>query len=353
MSILDKIEVVCGDIREVAADLLVLKYADGLYGADSAVAGSINVNIHVPEGAAQSYPGRNIAADTVLFIGVGPLFDFRYIEIRNFARDMLDTVQDKHADARTVSTTIHGPGYGLDEREAFESQLSGYLDYAKENPTDVNKLLIVERDAQRAARLDKILQDMRADQAPPLKAHQNSAFNKLADHTGVANCLPPDTHARPFFGQFIDHDLSRDHIKAPATPPERTEKPKLFAAMPFAEKYMDEYDIAFVEAAHAHGFLCERLDLESYVGDIIDEIFKRIRNSSAVIALLNDNNPNVFLEVGYAMALDKPVILIAHKDQDIAFDLRSQRRQTYGRIAELRKSLTGLIGDLKADGTLA
>ena len=61
----------------------------------------------------------------------------------------------------------------------------------------------------------------------------------------------------------------------------------------------------------------------------------------------------MYYEVGFAMALDKPIIFVAHKDQEIPFDLRNQRRQTYTRIAKLRDDMTQVIGDLKAAGTLS
>ena len=116
--------------------------------------------------------------------------------------------------------------------------------------------------------------------------------------------------------------------------------------MPFADKYLDEYHIAFVEAAHAHGYLCERLDFENYIGDVIDEIFARIRDSAGVVALLNDNNPNVFLEVGYAWGKGIPTILIMHEDSQMPFDVRGQKILRYQRLGELKGMLTQEIKDL-------
>ncbi|MEO0378708.1 MAG: hypothetical protein AAF252_00465 [Pseudomonadota bacterium] len=351
MSVLDRIEIICGDVRDVAADVLVMKYANGLYGADLAVADRLSIDFHITkgqtkyfEGRFRALPDRPFAADWVLFFGVGGLFEFRYQQIRAFSAAILTELRANRPDARIVATTIHGPGYGLDEREAFTSQLLGYLDVKGEELPTFEKLLIVERDEQRAFRLGSILEDM--------KRPENEFADLLTQNFGGQ----PDPSSPERVGSDPFTRLAEDAFSlpppAPAPAPLPVEKPKLFAAMPFAEKYMDEYDIAFVEAAHEHGFICERLDLESYVGDVIDEIFKRIRDSSGVIALLNDNNPNVFLEVGYAMASNTPVILIAHKDHDVAFDLKSQNRQTYGRIAELRRDLTKLIGDLKQQGTL-
>jgi hypothetical protein len=59
-------------------------------------------------------------------------------------------------------------------------------------------------------------------------------------------------------------------------------KPRLFVAMPFADKFVDEYEIGFCEAAKASSFVCERLDLEHFTGDVVAEIKKRIVASRGV-----------------------------------------------------------------------
>ena len=376
MSILDTIEIVCADVRDVPCDLLVLKYADGLYGADFAVADRLSIDIHVPSG--HTIPGPGIKAAFVLFRGVGDLFDFRYAQIRDFSRTVLLDIRSAPITPRIIATTIHGSGYGLDEREAFMSQLDGYMIHETTGAPQPDKILIVEQDAERSARLQVLLEARRGSEPqPPVPAvptPQKSAQTIIRERDRAPRVHidynPPQPYApapapppipedwtedrqADGFDQFTDHGLLSDPFGAAPAPPIRAgEKPKLFAAMPFADKYLDEYHIAFVESAHAHDFLCERLDLENYVGDVIDEIFRRISASAGVLALLNENNPNVFLEVGYAMALRKPVILVARDDLDVAFDLASQRRQTYTSIYKLREDLTGLIGDLKANGTL-
>ena len=129
-------------------------------------------------------------------------------------------------------------------------------------------------------------------------------------------------------------------------------KPKLFVAMPFSKSHQDEYDIAFVEAAHANDCICERLDLEHFTGDVVSEIERRIRDSKGMIALLNDLNPNVFLEIGYAMALRKPIIFVAREGATIPFDIRNHRRIEYTRIHELRGIMSEEIKALANKGVL-
>lgn len=340
MSILDRIEIVCADVRDVPCDLLVMKYADDHYGADLAVAERLDVNIHVPKRHKKLLirRGKDLGAKRVLYRGVGDLFEFRYHEIRQFAYGTLVDAQEIEMESGTLAATIHGPGYGLDEREAFLSQLQGYLDLSDYASEHVRRLLIVERDAPRAGRLSDILNDLRS-------MKKEEFAHLLTQNFSAVKTLALDVRSdRNGFSPASQEPKKGDE--------QQREKPKLFVAMPFADKYLDEYHIGFVEAAHANGYICERLDLENYLGDVIDEIFKRIRDSVGVVALLNENNPNVFLEVGYAMALEKPVILVAREDLEVAFDLRSQRRQTYDSIYGLRKEMTVLISDLRSAGSL-
>jgi hypothetical protein len=69
-----------------------------------------------------------------------------------------------------------------------------------------------------------------------------------------------------------------------------------------------------------------------------------------MIALLNDANPNVYLEIGYAWAKAKPTILILKNGHNPHFDVRGQRYIEYRTISELRKKLTVEIASLRQQG---
>ena len=79
---------------------------------------------------------------------------------------------------------------------------------------------------------------------------------------------------------------------------------------------------------------------------------KRIVSSHGVIALLNGRNPNVFLEVGYSWANNRPTILILKDGEEMPFDVRGQRCIRYKSIIQLEKALADEIGGLKAKGLL-
>jgi hypothetical protein len=136
-------------------DVLVLKYAQQLYGADRAAVTRLAIDrADLPdEGSHLLVGGRGeLAADDVLFLGVPPLRRFGYPEIRRFGERALSVVADQRPDARDVAMTVHGPGYGLDEVEAFDSQVAGVFDAmnAHRVPRGLRSVVFLERDGRRA-----------------------------------------------------------------------------------------------------------------------------------------------------------------------------------------------------------
>ncbi|MEM8992599.1 MAG: hypothetical protein AAGD08_19630 [Pseudomonadota bacterium] len=159
MTILNRMEVVHGDIRSVQADLLVVKYANYSFGADEAIRAALGVEIHVVKGHRSILPGRGlIGAKEVAFLGVGDLWEFRYERIRNFGARTLTLLADERPEAQSVATTIHGLGYGLDEREAFLSQLEGMLEVEIDLARlTLRRIVFVEHNLKRAQRLSETL----------------------------------------------------------------------------------------------------------------------------------------------------------------------------------------------------
>lgn len=108
-----------------------------------------------------------------------------------------------------------------------------------------------------------------------------------------------------------------------------SEKPTAFVVMAFKSPYYDIY-------SHVISQICTEFDLTPIIanevngpGMIIMDIIRDIRRSSIVIADVTPDNPNVFYEVGYAHAINKPTILIAQKGRDLPFDVNSFRTLFY------------------------
>ncbi|MGE0629467.1 MAG: hypothetical protein AB7O43_16765 [Hyphomicrobiaceae bacterium] len=328
-----EIKIVNADITQVAADLLVMKHADGFYGADQVVADAIGFNGYVEAGKALFVAAKKIATPEVLFIGVGPLGEFRYERIQEFGSSVVALARNHSRPILHLALTIHGPGYGLDAEQAFLSMIAGIVGEWTKTATSLKTITVAERSPKRCELLDKLLQAQRLN------------FGLLRGPQPLSVTIPDPIQVSENIQGAVDSNVIQFGARA-----ER--KPRLFIAMPFADEFFDEYEIGFCEAAKSCNFVCERLDLEHFTGDVVAEIKKRIIDSQGVIALLNGHNPNVFLEVGFALAHNKPVILVAKEGVKLPFDVSGQRCILYRNISHLRDLLSKSIASLNSQGVL-
>jgi hypothetical protein len=73
------------------------------------------------------------------------------------------------------------------------------------------------------------------------------------------------------------------------------------------------------------GLNAVRVDETFGPGIIIADIGEQITEAKIVIADITPRNPNVYYEVGYAHALNKPTIMIAEKPTELPFDISPYR----------------------------
>ncbi|MCB1094688.1 MAG: hypothetical protein KDN22_03820 [Verrucomicrobiae bacterium] len=160
------VKLVAEDALHVDVDVLALKYAQANYGLDKIVTGMLADAGTDPSTMrpwtdgfriVDSVPG--IVARKVLFVGVVPLREFEYAEIRDFSRRALSSLAGEAPRTRRVGMTLHGAGYGLDESEAFESEIAGIVDAIRSQdfPNDLEEVVIIEANPGRAARLGEVL----------------------------------------------------------------------------------------------------------------------------------------------------------------------------------------------------
>jgi hypothetical protein len=327
------IELKCGDALAESADVLVLKHAQGRFGVDEAVDAILEAEgrrLHLPRPSDYRIEEStsSIAASQILMLGVPPLPDFSYKDIRTFARQALAVLAEKLPDTRTIVFTLHGSGYGLDEVESFESEIAGLADAIRigDYPHALTKISIVELQPGRVKRLNRTLATLLpnsiiSDPIPGFLAAIASTLTEVAPEAEVAK-----------------EKLLTAGIEADA-------KPRVFVAMPFKEEMDDIYHYGIVSATNAAGYLCERADISSFTGDVIEWVKARIRSASLVIADLTEANPNVYLEVGYAWGCGIPTVLLIRNGDPLKFDVRSQRCLVYKKIKHLEDLLTA---ELKA-----
>jgi hypothetical protein len=129
-----------------------------------------------------------------------------------------------------------------------------------------------------------------------------------------------------------------------------------FVIMPFATDFDDVYSVIknTVEgSADSIKGRCFRLDESSPAGRITDRLVAELRSATICIADLTENKPNVLWELGFAMALEKPTIIVTQSVATLPFDIRDMQSIEYTRthlsttlIAPLRQSLLDTLGTL-------
>jgi hypothetical protein len=129
-------------------------------------------------------------------------------------------------------------------------------------------------------------------------------------------------------------------------------RPRAFVVMQFAEPYDTFYKEVIQNQAEAAGFDVVRIDEKAGPGIIFQDIQREIERAEIVIAEITPVNANVFYELGYAHALGKPTILLARREAELPFDVRSFRVVFYndsigGKVEverNLRRHLEAIAG---------
>lgn len=107
-------------------------------------------------------------------------------------------------------------------------------------------------------------------------------------------------------------------------------KPKVFIVMQFSDEFNTLYKDVIKPVSESYDLECIRAD-EFYTSTpIINDIIESIKESYIIIAEITPDNPNVFYEIGYAHAIDKPIILLCDKKREkLPFDLSGFRTLFY------------------------
>lgn len=316
-----------GDVTKVRSDLLILKYAQNFYGADGTVAEILDERGICPAKKIHPQPGWNVTVDThgvmapsrVMFVGAPGLREFKYKEIRQFARQAIEAAAKLAPAVRTVTCTVHGAGYGLDIEEALHSMMFGFQLGLAEHAgrSSIERVTFVEMHARRASTLE-------------------TALRALGPFNNVKPQPPPGSSAAPAV------------VVAPDAP---KEKKVAFVAMPFCEEFEDVWEFGIYAPIRRCGYTCEKVDVSAFAGDIVGRIREGIESARFVVADLTQERPNVYLEVGYAWGLKKPVILLAREGQKLHFDLSHHKCIFYKTIGKLAQDLERLVRELYGPGS--
>jgi hypothetical protein len=104
-----------------------------------------------------------------------------------------------------------------------------------------------------------------------------------------------------------------------------TARPKAFIVMQFSGEYEDMYRDVVKEVLKNYEVNSIRADEVAGPGLIIKDIVRELTTSQLVVAEITPVNANVFFEVGYALALGTPTILLARAGTKLPFDVAGFR----------------------------
>ena len=100
-----------------------------------------------------------------------------------------------------------------------------------------------------------------------------------------------------------------------------------FVIQPFDEDVYDErYKDVFAPAIEKAGLEPYRVDRDPGVGIPIESIESGIRNAQLCFAEITTDNPNVWFELGYAIAAAKEVVLVCSEERTKHFPFDVQHR---------------------------
>ena len=104
--------------------------------------------------------------------------------------------------------------------------------------------------------------------------------------------------------------------------------PRCFVIQPFdgGERYDKRYEDEFEPAIRDAGLEPYRVDRDPSVSVPIDDIERGIENSNVCLAEISTDNPNVWFELGYAIANKCDVVLVCSDEREKPFPFDVQHR---------------------------
>jgi len=134
-------------------------------------------------------------------------------------------------------------------------------------------------------------------------------------------------------------------------------RPKAFVIMQFGNGYDPIYNDLIKPTVEDAGFECVRGDEQATVNLILQDIIVSIKEASLIIADITPDNPNVYYELGYAHAINKPTIILCDSTRSkLPFDVSGFRTLFYDNSihgkGKIEKTLKIFIENILASNDL-
>jgi guanylate kinase len=117
-----------------------------------------------------------------------------------------------------------------------------------------------------------------------------------------------------------------------------------FVLMPFRDEFNKLYQFVIKPAVEMQGLTCRRGDEIFSNLSVFDDIMTHIEKSELIVSDISGGNPNVFLELGISLKLNKPIVLIT-QDSDAPFDVRNCRWIRYENTVDGWEKLSARMSD--------
>jgi hypothetical protein len=133
---------------------------------------------------------------------------------------------------------------------------------------------------------------------------------------------------------------------------------QVFDSGPYDQRYRE----TFAPAIQAAGATPIRADEVLGTYPVIEKIENALKKSAIAFAEVSENNPNVFLEVGYAIALGIPLVIVCDKTKrdKLPFDIQHRPVIFYSTHAQsdferlrhdVERGVSAALSEVRASGT--
>ncbi len=327
------VKITKANISQFPADVMVLKYSKGFLGASMHVFNSlqqVGTTINTAElteiGSYQLLNTQDaLTTPLVLYVSTPYPRQFKYTDLTAFIKRSFIILKEQKPDIQHVAMTIHGIKFGLDEREAFLTQMNAIFEafISGDVPPKLERVSIIENDAGRATRLIDI-----ADEFTDMREDITTVENDMGAYR---------------------LDIQRATTEIPAIVISDT-KPYILAIMPPADSYDDSFYYGIQRPTHTYGLLCERESAELLIempADI-ENLQSRIELARGVIIHLDDKplTPDFAMQIGLVWGAKRPTLFICQSDNTAHHLLPKDAIHTYKKISELEIFIADYLGGI-------
>ena len=118
--------------------------------------------------------------------------------------------------------------------------------------------------------------------------------------------------------------------------------PTCFVIQPFGPKFTKRYKEDYKPALEEAGLDPYRVDQDPGTERLIDSIEEEIQKATICLADITTDNPNVWYELGYAVAVGRSVIMICSKEREGKYPFDIQHRTIINYASESRSDFDKL-----------